>query len=168
MLIVKFIFIILSIKLEKNTSNLIYIKYKWIIPLGVLIYLVIATIWSFVNLIIYKIIIYNYISLYKILMIYGLMGAIITSIFCIFTSIFNCNAGEIQDYFCNVSENNGTKTFIDSFPIYHNIFKGYSNEDKTQIIIEILAIIFGGLTFFIHTFSILQVIKVFGQVLFVF
>ena len=108
-LILKFIIIILSIKLEKNTSNLIFIKYKWVIPLGILIYLVIATIRSFANLQITKIIIYKNVSQNKILMIYGLMGAIITSIFCIFTSIFNCNAGEIQDYFCNVSENDGSK-----------------------------------------------------------
>ena len=37
-LILKFIIIILSIKLEKNTSNLIFIKYIWAVPLGVLIY----------------------------------------------------------------------------------------------------------------------------------
>jgi hypothetical protein len=157
----------LSIKLEKNTSNLIFIKYIWAVPLGVLIFLVLATIRSFVNLQITKII-YKNVSQNKILMIYGLMGAIITSIFCIFTSIFNCNAGEIQDYFCNISENNGSKKFIDSFPIYRNTFQGYSNEDKTQIKLEIFAIIFGGLTFFIYKFSFLKVIQSFGPVLLVF
>ena len=167
-LIIKFIFIILSTKLEKKTSNLIYIKYIWIIPLGIIIYLVIATIRSYVNLKIQKIIIYNNVSQNKILMIYGLMGAIITSIFCIFTSIFNCKTVEISDYFCKVSENNGNDKFIDSFPIYHNTFQGYSNEDKTQIVLEIFAIIFGGLSFFIHKLNILLVIKGFGPVFFVF
>jgi hypothetical protein len=166
-LILKFIIIILSIKLEKNTSNLIFVKYIWAIPLGVLIFLVIATIRSYANLKITKFM-YKNVSLNKILMIYGLMGAIITSIFCIFTSIFNCNAGEIQDYFCNVSENNASKKFIDSFPIYRNTFQGYSNEDKTQIMLEIFAIIFGGLTFFIYKFSFLKVIQSFGPVLLVF
>ena len=92
-------------------------------------------------------------------MIYGLMGAIITSIFCVFTSIFNCNDGEIQNYFCNVSKNNITDKYIDSFSIYHNTFQEYSNNDKTQITIEILVIIFGGITFFINKFLSLKIIS---------
>ena len=167
-LIIKFIFIILSTKLEKKSSNLIYIKYIWIIPLGIIIYLVIVALRSYVNLKIQKIIIYNNVSQNKILMIYGLMGAILTSIFCIFISIFNCKTGEISGYFCKVSENNGNDKYIDSFPIYHNTFQGYSSEDKNQIVLEIFAIIFGGLTFFIHKLNILLVFKGFGSVFFVF
>ena len=99
-------------------------------------------------------------------MIYGLMGAIISSIFCIFSSIFNCNEGEIQNYFCNVSKNNNTDKYIDSFPIYHNTFQGYSNNDKTQIIIEILVIIFGGITFFINKFLSLKAISWLNPIIF--
>jgi len=87
--ILKYILIILSTKLEKKTSNLIYIKYIWMIPVGILIYLISALIKSFVILGIKKISDHVFISQNKILMIYGLMGAIISSIFCIFTSIFN-------------------------------------------------------------------------------
>ena len=166
-LFIKFIFIILSTKLEKKTSNKIFIKYIWLIPLGFLIYLILAFIRSFVNIKIQKLFNYYFASQNKILMIYGLMGAIITSIFCIFTSNFNCNAGEIQDYFCNVSEYNSSKKYMDSFPIYHNTFQGYSN-DKTQIILEILVIIFGGITFFINKYSFLLLIKYFNSVFFVF
>ena len=167
-LITKFIFIILSTKLEKKTSNLIYIKYIWTIPLGIIIYLVVAAIRSYVNLKIHRIILYNYVSQNKVLMIYGLMGAILTSIFCIFTSIFNCKEGEIADYFCKVSENNGNDKFIDSFPVYHNTFQGYSNEDKIQIVLEIFAIIFGGLAFFVHKLNVVLVIKYFSPVYFAF
>jgi len=156
--ILKCISIILSTKLEKETSNLIYIKHIWMIPLGILIYIMLALIRSFVNLKIYKI---SNILFFpnKLLMIYGLIGAIITSIFCIFTSIFNCNDGEIQNYFCNVSKNNITDKYIDSFSIYHNTFQEYSNNDKTQITIEILVIIFGGITFFINKFLSLKIIS---------
>ena len=167
-LIIKFIFIILSTKLEKKTSNLIYIKYLWIIPLGIIIYLVVAAIRSYVNLKIQKIILDNNVSQNKVLMIYGLMGAIITSIFSIFTSIFNCKEGEISDYFCKVSENNGNDKFIDSFPVYHNTFQGYSNEEKIQIVLEIFAIIFGCLAFFVHKLNIVLVIKYFSPVYFAF
>ena len=55
------------------------------------------------------------------------------------------------------SNNNNTFKYIDSFPIYHNTFQGYSNNDKTQITIEILVIIFGGITFFIYKFLSLKV-----------
>ena len=164
--ILKYISIILSSKLEKKTSNLVYIKHVWMIPIGILIYLILAIIRSFVILAIKKINDHVFISQNKILMIYGLMGAIISSIFCIFTSIFNCNEGEIQNYFCNVSKDNNTDKYIDSFPIYHNTFQGYSNNDKAQIMIEILVIIFGGITFFINKFLSLKVINCSNPIIF--
>lgn len=167
-LFIKFIFIILSTKLEKKTSNKIFIKYIWLIPLGFLIYLILAFIRSFVNIKIQKLFNYYFASQNKILMIYGLMGAIITSIICIITSSFNCSAGETQNYFCKVSENNNNSKYIDSFKIYHIIFQGYSNGDSSQIKFEILVIIFGGLTFFINKYSFLLVIKGLNPVIFVF
>ena len=87
------------------------------------------------------------------------MGAIITSIICIITSNFNCNLGEIQNNVCKVSENNNTNNYIDSFPIYHNIFQGYSNGDSSQIKFEIMVIIFGVITFFITKYFFLIMIK---------
>ena len=167
-LLIKFILTILSNKLENKTSNLIYIIYLWMIPLGIIIYLILAFLKSFIYIKIQKFLYYNLVSPYKILMIYGLMGGIITSIFCIITSNVNCDVGEVQDYFCNVSENNGSIKFIDSFPIYHNTFQEYSSEDKTQIILEILVIIFGFITFFINKYNFLLMIRIFGPVLYVF
>ena len=52
--ILKYISIILSSKLEKKTSNLVYIKHVWMIPIGILIYLILAIIRSFVILAIKK------------------------------------------------------------------------------------------------------------------
>ena len=113
-LILKFISIVLSVKLEKETTNLIYIRHIWVITVGILIYSILGLIRSFVNLKIKKISDSYYPSPNKILMIYGLMGAIITSILCIFTSNFKCNLGEIQDYLCKVSEtNNNSNKYID-------------------------------------------------------
>ena len=167
-LILKYISIILSSILEKKTSNLIYIKHIWMIPVGTLIYLILALIRSFVNLGIKKINDNMLISQNKILMIYGLIGAIITTIFCIFTSIFNCNEGEILNYFCNVSKKNNIYKYIDSFPIYYNTFKGYFNNDKTQIMIEVVVIIFGGITFFINKLLSLKAIKSLNPIIFVY
>ena len=157
--LLKFASIILNAIIKRINSDLIYIKHKWIIPVGILIYLILALIRSFVILEIRRIFDYFLISQNKLLMVYGLMGSIISLIFCIFTSIFNCNDGEIQNYFCNVSNNNNTDKYIDSFSIYYNTFQGYSNNDKTQIIIEILVIIFGGITFFIYKFLSLKVLS---------
>ena len=64
------------------------------------------------------------------------------------------------------SNNNNTFKYIDSFPIYHNTFQGYSNNDKTQITIEILVIIFGGITFFINKFLSYKAIICVNPVLF--
>ena len=167
-LILKFISIVLSVKLEKETTNLIYIRHIWVIPVGILIYSILALIRSFANLKINKISGSYYPSLNKILMIYGLMGAIITLILCIFTSSFKCNLGEIQDYLCKVSENNNINKYIDSFPIYQNIFHGYSNGDSSQIKFEIFVIIFGGLTFIINKYCFIKVIMYLSPMIFVF
>ena len=69
---------------------------------------------------------------------------------------------------CKVPENNDTKTFIDSVPIYLNIFEKYSNEDKTQKALEILVIIFGSLTFIINKYCYLLVIEYLNPLLFVY
>jgi hypothetical protein len=167
-LILKYILIVLGAKLEKKTSNLIYIRHIWVIPVGILIYSILAFIRSFANLKIKEIIDFNFTSQNKIIMIYGIMGAIITSIVCIITSNFNCSLGEIQNYICKVSENNNTNNYIDSFPIYNNIFQGYSSGDSSQIKFEIMVIIFGVITFFINKYSFLIVIKVLNPVLFAF
>ena len=166
-LVLKFISIVLSIKLEKETSNLIYIKYIWIIPVGIVIYLILALLRSFANLNIERIT--NTMSnfQYEVFIIYGLIGIAITSIVCLFTSNFNCNIGEIQDYLCKVSDNDN-KTYIESVPIYLNIFGRYSNEDKTQKTFEILVIIFGSLAFIINKYCFMFVIEYLNPLIFVF
>ena len=167
-LIIKYILIVLSSKLEKKTSNLIYIRHMGVIPVGILIYIVLAFLRSFANIKIKEIIDFNFASINKVIMIFGLMGAIITSILCIFTSNFNCNLGEIQNYVCKVSENNSTNNYIDSFSIYHNIFQGYSNGDSSQIKFEIMVIIFGVITFVISKYSFLLSIRGLNPVIFAF
>ena len=167
-LIIKYILIVLSSKLEKKTSNLIYIRHMWVIPVGILIYIILAFLRSFANIKIKEIIDFNFTSINKVIMIFGLMGAIITSILCIFTSNFNCNLGEIQNYVCKVSENNSTNNYIDSFSIYHNIFQGYSNGDSSQIKFEIMVIIFVVITFVISKYSFLLSIRGLNPVIFAF
>ena len=167
-LILKFISVALSKKLEKEASNLIYIKHLWMIPVGIIIYLILALLRSFANLKIKDIFDYRTNFQYEVLIIYGLIGIATTSIVCFFTSNFNCNIGEIQDYLCKVSENNDIKKFIDSVPIYLNIFEKYSIEEKTQKTFEILVIIFGSLTFIINKYSSLFVIHYLNLQFFVF
>jgi len=67
-----------------------------------------------------------------------------------------------------VSENNNINKYIDSFPIYQNIFEGYSNVDSSQIKFEIFVIIFGGLTFIINKYCFIKVIMYLSPMIFVF
>ena len=167
-LILKYILIVLGAKLEKKNSNLIYIRHMWVIPVGILFYLILAFIRSFANLKIKEIIDFNFTSINKVISIFGLMGAIITSILCIITSNINCNLGEIESSVCKVSENNSSNNYIDSFSIYHNIFQGYSNGDSSQIKFEIMVIIFGVITFAISKYSFVLAIKGLNPVFFAF
>jgi len=131
-------------------------------------YLIIALLRSFANVKFKKIIEDESDFQFEILTIYDFIDIAVTSIVCLFTSNFNCNIGEVQDYLCKVSENNNTERFINSFPIYSKTFGRYSLENKTQNTLEILVIIFGSLTFIINKFCSLKVIRYLNPVLFVF
>ena len=88
-LILKFISVVLSTKLEKETSNLKYIKHLWIILVGIIIYLIMTFLRSFANLKIKRIIDTRSNFQYEVFIINGLIGIVIISIVCFFTSNLN-------------------------------------------------------------------------------
>jgi len=78
----------------------------------------------------------KYISEKKLLMIYGLMGSIISSIICIITTYFKCkdididndNKKDIHDYICKVKYND--TLYFDNFNAFPKTF-----QDKDRLII---------------------------------
>ena len=94
------------------------------------------------------------ISLYKLLMLYGLIGAFTYSIICIITTFIECPKGykNLYDYFCPTEGDNNQKYYSNFFLYYKNVF--------SQIPLEEAIIAFSGiLGFFLYKFNSLIIIK---------
>ena len=138
---------------------ILYRFQKIYIPLGIVSFLILIVIRSYVNSKIKWYMDLKYISLRKFLVIYGLMGSIICTFICLITTYNECiiskykfknNKIGLHNFICAVQENkisflygNLTYEYVDNFKIY---FKAFKHE---EILKEIIVIIFGILTFFL-------------------
>ena len=153
---------------EGNLPKL-YRLQKIYIPLGIIAFLILVIIRSYVNSKIKWYMDLKYISLRKFLVIYGLMGSIICAFICSVTTYKECIKSnyklidskiDLHNYICAVQDNitnslegNFTYEYLDNFKIYFKAFK------HKEILKEIIVIIFGILTFFFYKFFTLLSIK---------
>ena len=151
---------------ENGNLKIIYVVKYYLVPIGFLVYLVLITTRSSVNLALKRFMDKLYISQFFLLMNYGLMGTIICMIVCIISTYLKCVEGiEIKegfnygyDYICRVQEpySNSTKVnkYFENFKIYSSNFRTIG-DIAIEIIIVLLKIIF---FFFQKCFS-LKIIK---------
>ena len=154
--------------LEYNYNNndkinpklkLLFVKYEWLIPIGLLIYLIFITLRSYININIKGYMDLKYISPNKLLMFYGFMGIIITFITCIVATFVECkeytDKKDIYDYVCKVIDDN--KTYLENFKTYFSTYKKVEN--FWEILSEIATIILGSITFFFYKYYSMMIIK---------
>ena len=140
------------------------------IPIGIIIYLALITLRSYVNSSIKWYMELKYISLNKLLVYYGLFGTIFCSIICGITTFNECkkietyqtinNGTNIFYYLCkiNSTENELTAYYLENIKIYLQEFEGEDGLLK-NLSKEILVIVLGIITFFGSQFFFLLVIK---------
>ena len=165
---------------KNNTANYrlknLYVIYNWIVPVGIIVYLLLITLRSYVNAKIKEFMDLKYISIHKLLIYYSIMGIIFCTIVCTITTFVKCEditipsnstKKDIYDYICLVTDNqfnnktstNHTQKYFDSFYVY---FKNF-NENKnaiTKVFILIAEIIF----FIFHKYFSVLIIKHFTPV----
>lgn len=145
-----------SINNEKNEREILYIKYLWLIPLGILIYLLLIAIESYVFSKIKYFMDKNFVSIEYLLMIFGLIGSIFYSLACIIFSYIKCNSS-LKNYICLIHSDSGSENYIDNFNLYFQKF-------KDGIIYEIIIIILGIITFFFFYYFSLLVLKILSPI----
>ena len=166
--LLKIVTIYFSFKGDQSTSNnnkylndeghlkYIYVVYWYLVPIGVLLYIVFISLRSFTIIKIKNFMDLKYISEYRLLTFYGFIGTIFYSIICIVSTFLKCKDNEkdlnIKDYFCKIEKNN--ITYFESFSVYFTTTK----EDK-EIIFEILVVLLGMLTFFYYKYYSIMIIK---------
>jgi hypothetical protein len=166
---------ILSMNLEENSDQL-YIIYKWLIPIGFIIYLLYVSIFSYVFAKMKWFMDMNWISFTKLFMLSALLEFLISSIFCIISTFFKCHEN-IKQSFCSIT--NGEDYYLENFLIFFKQISIIYEDNKADIIFIICIII---LDIFVQTikqfllFSILKnlypeyyffsvpIVEIFGQI----
>ena len=134
----------------------IYVVYWYLVPIGILMFLAFISLRSFTIIKMKYFMDLKYISEYRLLIFYGLIGTIFYSIICIVTTFLKCNDNakelNIKDYFCKIEKNN--ITYFESFSVYFTTTK-----EVKEILFEIAVVLLGMLTFFYYKYNSIMIIK---------
>ena len=152
----KIVTIIISYK--NNDSEILYISYKWLIPVGIVFFIILITIRAYAISKIKWLIDLKYISPTKLLIFHGIIGVILFNLACLFTTLKSCENPQNLNYLCNVTYINSTKNkyYFDHVGVYFDNFK---KANFLEIFVEILIILLGMCTLFGHKYFSLLVIK---------
>ena len=148
--------IILSFHEDK--IDILYKEAIWWIPVGILIYILLISIRSYVYSKIKWFMDLKYITSTQLLIFYGMLGSIICLVICTITTFVKCKNistsknKNIFNYICLVSDSNDR--YFDNFKIYFKEFSG-----DLDIFFEILTLVIGFVTFFFSAYFTIQVIK---------
>ena len=160
--ILKIITIVLSFKEDKEVDLepddiIVYKNSGWWIPLGIIIYVILITLRAYVNTITKWFMDLKYISQSKLLIMYGIIGSIISLFISIITTFIKCNdEKKFFRHICRVEEEDSNpKIYFDNFKLY---FENFDSNAK-EIFIELAIIIFGFITFFLSVYFSILVIK---------
>jgi len=147
---------------DENTQ-FFCVKYLWFIPISIIIYLFIvnSTSYIFTELKFYMDL--KFISQTKLLILYGIIGFVLSSIACSIETSFKC-VGENKDFFCKINIFN----FIDKYKVegydsyienIHIFFLDFSGLPAKVFIIEIFLLLLGIIFYYFSLYFDILVIK---------
>ena len=130
-------------------------KHKGLIPIGIIFYFIfmIPRAYCFTQIKVFMDL--KYVSPYKLLMIYGVIGTIITTFIGIISSFFKCHKiGSMDMDICKVSNDDENTTYFENLKIYWEI----QNSAK-DVIIEIFSLILGLIVNYLYNLYYILIIK---------
>ena len=168
---VKIILIFIDVN-EDDKNDIINKDQKWFIFIGILFYLVIIYIRAYVYINLKTFMNDYFISSSEILILYGLIGTIISLIVCLISTFVECRTDFFKNYICAVPFINGEDyiynsdiKYFDNFILYFKTLKGeinkkfYSEKLEFEILFEIIVIIVGTILFLFYKYYFIQVIN---------
>lgn len=159
-IILTFVKIFLTIA-EGNEKIALYVKYWWLIFIGLLLFIFHAFLVSF-SLVQLKSVFYlKFIPISHIVLIYGIIGLLFCVILSTIFSFNSCgnkieNIFEIKDYICKIIDNNN-QTFIENFNIYFSEY--WKNSEIFEKRNEIITLIFKSIFFALHKYFEMKIIE---------
>ena len=140
-----------------------YVYQKWLIPIGIIIYSFLILLKAYISTKIKWYMDIKYISSHKLLILYGLIGALFYSILCTISTFNECektynSTKNIVDYFCEIQPDNTKNNEITKYLANYNLyFKSFSDIGETFL--ELLAVFLGASGFFFYKYFCLMIIK---------
>ena len=161
------IIIIIMFSLPDEKVYLAYPIYQYIylIPVGIIYYLVIIIIRAYAVTEMKIFMDLRYISPTKLLIIYGIIGFLINSIICIIFTYNKCfTISDIDIHLCqinNISNNSEpNETYLENFFIYFKVLKDSINNNKnSEVIIEVFVSFIGAITYFCYIYFYILIIQ---------
>lgn len=144
-------------KEKENKEDVYYIqnKHTGLIPIGIIFYLIIMIprAYGITQLKVFMDL--KFISPYKLLIYYGIIGTLISLIIGTFSTIFKCHKiGNMDMNLCRISNDNTTTTYFESFEIYWEM-----QESAKDVILEIFIFLLGILLNFLYIINFISTIK---------
>ena len=116
----------INYKYSDNTTFLksLFVVYAWLFPIAIILFFIIMVMNSYLIISIKKIIDLKYVSVTKILILYGFFGSIFTALFSLIATFISCGKKneeiyDIYDYICMIVDNDGNR-FVDNYKVYFN------------------------------------------------
>ena len=128
---------ILSMNLEENNEQNLYMIHKWLIPIGFIIYLFYVSVFSYVFAKMKWFMNINWISFTKLFMLSALLEFLINSIFCVISTFIKCHEN-IKQFFCDIT--NGEDYYLENFLIFFKQISIIYQDNKADIIFIICVI----------------------------
>ena len=153
--------IISIIFIFKDGEEKIYIKYTWIVPIGIIFFILLYLLDAYIICKMKWYFDLKFISEKKVLIFLGLMGLLIFLICSLISNFIECQENDYTSLFCTAYEDENSPKYVDNFSIF---FKNIWKEDRTPfincvyILIILLKIILSALYYFFKFF----IIKVLG------
>ena len=158
--IFKVITIILScISNDKNDPGIIYIENKFLIPIGILLYIIILISNSYILTKIKLFMDIRFISIPEVLMYFGLFGSIICLIITFTSTHIECHH-QLEGNICDIQKiekNNRTVYYLENYKIYFS-------ELKYNLINEIILSLVYIFCFLLQYFFSLQIVKLLSPI----
>jgi hypothetical protein len=146
--------IILAFHNDFHKNETFYVKTPLFIPIGIILFWILITLRSYINSKIKWYMDLKYISENKLLMYYGVIGALICLIICLIATVNECRISHWSFYssICKVTLDE-KEYYIENFSIYFSKFKGI------EILAELANILLGITAFFFNKYFYILIIK---------
>ena len=134
----------------------LYYKYAYYIPIEIIFYLVILFLMAYSINKLKWLMDLKYIAPSKLLMITGIIGIIMNLIVCLASTFVICWDIEFSPNLCRILGKNYTEKYYENLIIYFNTLSSFPT---IEIVLELLTILLGSISYFLYYFFYILVIK---------